>query len=170
MGLMRRAFVLLYLVVAAACSSPTAPTRSRISGTWEGTYRISRAEPANCGNVLGCPASPTVTLTLEQSGDSLSGVLQLHQGARFEVKGRVVGAEVTLFSDPAAVTIPCTGRPTAVGETRLASWSTRLVGGNALVGAFTSHDFRLFNVGGANLCPSGTITIVAEDVRLSRVS
>ena len=176
-------FALLLCLGAAACSSPTTPSPGMLTpsprlppaalvltGTWEGTYRISHAEPSNCGNLSGCPANPTLTLTLAQSGDALSGILQL-LGIRFAVKGRVnATTEVTLFSDPEPVNITCPGRPIASGENRLDQWSTRLVAGKSLVGTFTAQEFSIFNVGGTNLCPAGTIRIVAEDVRLTRVT
>lgn len=108
-------------------------------------------------------------MTLEQSGDNLGGVLQTAHG-RFTVRGRVSdGTQVTLFSDPVPVAIPCTGKPAPFGETRLVERFTRLVAGKSLVGTYTSEQFTSFNVGGTNTCPAGTVRIVAEDVRLIRV-
>ena len=180
--MVRRIVATLGCVAAVTCSSPTGPTPDIIApplqpppeafvldGRWEGTYRIGRAEPSNCGVLTGCTQNPTVTLTLTRAGDDLTGILQ-HSYGRFEVKGRVNDAtEITLFSEPVPVSIPCSGRPTASGEARLIQWSTRLMGGKSLVGTFTSQIFTLFNVGGTNLCPSGNVTVFAEDVRLTRV-
>jgi hypothetical protein len=173
---------------AVGCSGPTEPSPARVGvapdppqeaffleGKWEGTYRIGRAEPSNCGVLIGCDPNPRLTLTLERSGDALSGVLQLGEAddrgrGRFAVRGRVTdGTQVTLFSDPQPVAIPCPARPTAVGQTRLVAWSTQLVGGKSLVGTFNSQEFRLFAIGGTNLCPSGTVSIFGEDVRVTRL-
>ena len=169
-------------VLTAACSgSPTAPSPVATSppippeallveGTWQGTYRIARANPANCGIAIGCGETGTVRLTLARSGDDLSGTLDAGIAGRFAVKGRVTsGPVVTLLSDPVTIVIPCTGRPTATGESLLLNWNTQLIGGKTLVGTFTSQDFRPFNVGGTNLCPSGAVVVVADEVRLTRV-
>jgi hypothetical protein len=172
---MGRVFAWLFCFGAAACANPAEPSEGVIfAGRWEGTYSINGAEPANCGSLAGCPANPALTLTLDQAGDDLSGILQLgpanEQGSgRFAVKGRVSDDNhVTLSSDPVPVAIPCTGRPTAHGETQLVEWSTQLTGRNLMDGMFTSQEFRLFNVGGTNLCPTGIVRIRAEGVRLTR--
>ena len=175
------AAILLSLLIAA-CSSPTAPSGpARVSvrpptealnvdGAWQGTYRIVRADPSNCGVLIGCGTDTRVGLTLARRGDDLSGVVDLGQAGRFEVKGRVTsGVQVTLWSDPVRVELPCTGRPADIGESVLLAWSAELVGGKSLVGSFSSQQFRRFNVGGTNLCPSGNVRIFAEDMQLVRV-
>lgn len=165
----------------AACASPTGPSSHdpsdpapievvRLDGAWRGTYSITRAEPSNCGVVTGCSTDTTVRLTLDAHGDALRGQLDMGQAGRFDVTGQVTDrTQLTLTGTPVIVEIPCTGRPTVTGQSSLTSWSAVLVGGKTLVGAFASEQFRLFNVGGTNLCPSGLVRYFGENLRLTRV-
>lgn len=178
----RLLYALAVTVALASCQTvtdpspmPTAstlpPDAQVLTGTWIGSYRITRAEPASCGAAFGCPVgSLNLGLTLTEGAGGVTGMLAAGEGSgQVPVTGILTaGRHLQLTSAPLPVLFSCTGGFSRSGHTQLVSWSTTY-SGKQLIGTFTVDIFR-FAQGGTNLCPAYTQRLWAESVQLTRDS
>ena len=129
----RHCFMIAVLTCAIGCgdSNPSVPSTVVVGGNWIGIYSVSRCSDTStfnlCPNIIG----GSFTLTLVQSGSSLSGTMVFGQ-----VNGRVTGSATstgTVTINPWSQTTLLVAPATAVWRVSAAQFR---VSGNSMTGSF----------------------------------
>jgi hypothetical protein len=143
------------LAFTFACNkSPTTPTNPvpDFHGTWSGFYHVDTCTATFvnddwCPNALG--ATAPITLTLTQSGSSVSGTLALST-----VTGNITGTVSSSGTLAISGTLSATG-----GHFTISAWSSTMSANN-MTGTFT---FTVFEDGVAGSATNGcTLTAVTR--------
>jgi hypothetical protein len=151
---------LVFLVSAlAACgSSPVAPTPppttettpviGNLSGTWTGEYAITGCSPTNAPNQCSWyipPGSESMTLTLEQSGTTLSGMFTSARiGGPLPVSGSVDAAGVVRLTGARPSGFQCFA-PNSVRAIEVGDWHTEITKTGELSGTFRQSSEQILS-------------------------
>lgn len=126
-----RLAVALACMAAAACDNNSGPssveTAAQVQGTWTGDYTISacndQAIPGFCGEVAPVGMVASVQIVLTQSGQQLSGTVDLGD-LPISVSGTINGSRIVLGG---STSVPIEGVSVSV---TLSNWNTAVSGSN----------------------------------------
>jgi hypothetical protein len=155
-----RLTVALACMAASACENNSGPssveTAAQVQGTWTGEYAVSACNdqtvPGFCGSFVPVGTVLPIRLVLTQSGQSLSGTVEL--GAfSVPVSGTINGSRIVLSGSG---TVPFESIPTTVA---LSNWNTAVTGSN-MTGTWRTT-FSITGISGSAFIDS-TIRVVTK--------